>query len=383
MFLSWQLASDTMARDKNQEKMLQYSSVRENSPPVFLPRHGENVDNGCLHWQWNQPETSTLFHATPETPAFGAMFGKSAAMQAVFKLIAQVAATDATVLVQGETGTGKELVARAIHQNSARRHKPFVAINCAALSENLLESELFGHEKGAFTGAVKSKPGRFELADGGVLFLDEVGDIPLSTQIKLLRVIQEKAFERVGGTETIRTDFRIISATNKNLKKAIREGAFREDLYYRLNVLPVVLTPLRERKEDIPLLVRSFVDRFVKINHKRIEGIALAAMSMLLRYPWPGNVRELENVLERAVVLCDGPQIEVSHLLFLTQESEYEFLNFAVQQRLQESELTKLYAHLILNEQEGNKKEACKILGINFRTLQNRLSVYKENFACP
>jgi transcriptional regulator with PAS, ATPase and Fis domain len=198
-----------------------------------------------------------------------------------------------------------------------------------------------------------------------------------------LRVIQEKAFERVGGTETIRTDFRIISATNKNLKKAIREGAFREDLYYRLNVLPVVLTPLRERKEDIPLLVRSFVDRFVKINHKRIEGIALAAMSMLLRYPWPGNVRELENVLERAVVLCDGPQIEVSHLLFLTQESEYEFLNFAVQQRLQESELTKLYAHLILNEQEGNKKEACKILGINFRTLQNRLSVYKENFACP
>ncbi len=364
-----------MARDKNQEKMLQYSSVRENSPPVFLPRNGDNANNGFFHQRWNLPENSTRFHAIPETPVFGAMLGKSAAMQAVFKLITQVAATNATVLVQGETGTGKELVARAIHQNSPRRHKPLVAINCAALTENLMESELFGHEKGAFTGADKRKPGRFELADGGALFLDEVGDIPLSTQVKLLRVIQEKAFEYVGGTETIRADFRIISATSKNLKKAVQEGAFREDLYYRLNVLPIVLTPLRERKEDIPLLVQSFVDRFAKTNHKRIEGITPAAMAMLLRYPWPGNVRELENVLERAVVLCDSPQIEVRHLLFLTQESEYEFLNFAVQQRLQESELTKLYAHLVLDEQEGNKKEACKILGINFRTLQNRLSL--------
>jgi len=355
--------------------ILQYSSIRENFQPVFLPRNGENANNGFFDWRWNQPESQTLFHEIPETPVFGTMLGKSAAMQAVFKLIAQVAATNATVLVQGETGTGKELVAKAIHQNSPRRHKPFVAINCAALSENLLESELFGHEKGAFTGAVKRKLGRFELADGGALFLDEVGDIPLSTQVKLLRVIQEKAFERVGGTETIRADFRIISATSKNLKKAMQEGAFREDLYYRLNVLPIVLTPLRERKEDIPLLVRSLVDRFVKTNHKRIEEITPAAMAMLLRYPWPGNVRELENVLERAVVLCNSPQIEVRHLLFLTQESEYEFLNLAVQQRLQEADLTKLYAHLVLNAQEGNKKEACKILGITFRTLQNRLSV--------
>jgi transcriptional regulator with PAS, ATPase and Fis domain len=311
--------------------------------------------------------------ALVDNRVFDNLLGVSAEMQEIFKLITKVAATDVAVLVQGETGTGKELVARAIHNHSLRKHKPFVAVNCAALSETLLESELFGHERGAFTGALDRKLGRFELADGGTIFLDEIGEIPLPTQIKFLRVLQERAFERVGGAETIRSNFRIIAATNRNLKTAMQEGLFREDLYYRLNVVPIRITPLRQRKEDIPLLVRHFVEKYAQPHHQPAPEISPSAMQMLLDHSWPGNVRELENVMERALILCHSAMIDVNHLLHLEDDAEVELLGHALQQHLPEAELTKLYARLIYNEQNGNKKESCKILGINFRTLQNRL----------
>jgi transcriptional regulator with GAF, ATPase, and Fis domain len=229
---------------------------------------------------------------------------------AVLDKVSRVAATDATVLISGETGTGKELIARAIHSNSRRAAKPLIKVNCAALPAGLVESELFGHEKGAFTGAIARRIGRFELADGGTLFLDEIGELPLETQAKLLRVLQEHEFERVGGGTAIPFDVRIIAATNRDLIKAVGEKAFREDLYYRLSVFPVPLPPLRERAVDIPLLVRLLVDRLAARVGKRIEGVSQETMRRLSAYRWPGNVRELENVLERAIILATGPILD-------------------------------------------------------------------------
>ena len=304
---------------------------------------------------------------------FQNLTGKSALMQQVFNLIAQVAETDTTILITGETGTGKELVAKAIHYNSARRDQPFVGVNCAALVETLLESELFGHERGAFTGAIKQKQGRFELANRGTLFLDEVSEMPLSTQVKLLRVLQERQLERVGGTEAIHLDIRLISATNRDLSKAIRDGSFREDLFYRLNVVPIHLPPLRERREDIPLLAANFIQRYAAALGKPIDGIAPAAMEFLLRYHWPGNVRELENVIERSVVLCQDTQLAAKHLLLLNHRSDEKLLHEALLQRFTEEEMNQRYARLILEELNGNKKEACRVLDINFHTLQRRL----------
>ncbi len=304
---------------------------------------------------------------------FQNLTGKSRLMQQVFELIAQVAETDTTILITGETGTGKELVAKAIHYNSLRREQPFVGVNCAALAETLLESELFGHERGAFTGAIKQKLGRFELAQRGTLFLDEVGEIPLPTQVKLLRVLQERCFERVGGTETVRLDIRMISATNSDLSKGIREGTFREDLFYRLNVVPLHLPPLRDRREDIPLLASSFVQRYAAALGKNIEGLAPAALEILLNYHWPGNVRELENLIERTVVLCQEAQISARHLMLFNQRQDEKLLFEAQTQRLTEEQLNRRYARLILAEAGGNKKETCQILGINFHTLQRRL----------
>ncbi|NIV98369.1 response regulator [Candidatus Saccharibacteria bacterium] len=327
----------------------------------------------ALEKRQNQQELTRLREEVSEKYTFENIVGKCEEMQAVFRLIKQVAETDAAVLIQGETGTGKELVAKAIHYNSLRKDKPFISVNCAALSETLLESELFGHERGAFTGALKQKLGRFELAHEGTLFLDEVGDIPIPTQAKLLRVLQEKEFERVGGTEIIRPNIRIISATNRNIKQSIAEETFREELFYRLNVMPIVLPALRKRQKDILLLAKHFLVKYASRIHKKIEGFSSPAMEMLLQYPWPGNVRELENVIERAVILCNGKKIEVNHLSYLTQEKETELLSTAIQKWMTEEQLTTLYARMILNEQKGNKKEACKILGINFRTLQNRL----------
>src|SRR5215831_16964027 len=235
---------------------------------------------------------------------FGNIIGDSAPLREVLDKVEQVAPTNSTVLLRGETGTGKELVAHAIHINSSREEKPFVRVNCAALAPGVLESELFGHEKGSFTGAMARRPGRFELADGGTLFLDEVGDLPMEVQVKLLRVLQEREFERVGGSETVRVDVRLVSATNRNLETIISDGKFREDLYYRLNVFPIQLPPLRERPADIPRLADHFVAKFNRSSGKAVRGFDGGALAAMQGYAWPGNVRELENVIERAIIVA-------------------------------------------------------------------------------
>lgn len=245
---------------------------------------------------------------------FTHLVGTSNEMRQVYEQVSQVARSNATVLLRGESGTGKELIANAIHYNSLRSKRPFIKINCAALPDTLIESELFGHEKGAFTGADRFKKGRFEMADGGTLFLDEIGDLPLQTQIKLLRVLQEREFERLGGTSTIRSNIRLITATNKNLEEAIEKGEFREDLYYRLNVFSIYLPPLRERRSDILLLAEHFLEKYEGEHGKRIRRISTPAIDMLMSYHFPGNVRELENAIERAVLVCDSNVIHGHHL---------------------------------------------------------------------
>jgi transcriptional regulator with GAF, ATPase, and Fis domain len=236
---------------------------------------------------------------------FDEIVGTSSALQRVLSLVAKVAPTDASVLVTGETGTGKELVARAIHRRSRRCSRAFVSVNCAAISRDLIGSELFGHEKGSFTGALQRRLGRFELAEGGTIFLDEVGELPMETQIALLRVLQEHEFERVGGTRSIRTNVRVIAATNRNLQAAIAAGTFRSDLFYRLNVFPIEMPPLRERREDIPVLVEYFVDHCARKAKKNIQGITKEGLDVLRSYSWPGNIRELQNVIERSVIMCE------------------------------------------------------------------------------
>ena len=267
-------------------------------------------------------ENLHLMQELREKYDFTHLIGNSGAMRQVYEQVAQVARSNATVLLRGESGTGKEMIASAIHYNSLRSKRPFVKINCAALPDTLIESELFGHEKGAFTGADRFKKGRFEMAEGGTLFLDEIGDLPLQTQIKLLRVLQEREFERLGGTETIRANIRLITATNKNLEEAIARGEFREDLYYRLNVFTIFLPPLRERKSDILLLAEHFLEKYEKEHGKRIRRISTPAIDMLMSYHFPGNVRELENAIERAVLVCDSSVIHGHHLPPTLQTAE-------------------------------------------------------------
>jgi PAS domain S-box-containing protein len=244
----------------------------------------------------------------------GHVIGKNHKIREIYELLPEISRTKSTVLIEGESGTGKELLAHAIHQLSPRRDKPFIRVNCGALAEGILESELFGHIKGAFTGAIANKIGRFELADTGTIFLDEIGDISLSTQVKLLRVLQEEEFERVGDTKRVKVDVRVIAATHKDLIKAIQQGEFRTDLYYRLRVMPIHLPPLRERKEDIPLLINHFLAKFNREFGRKVEGFSGEAMSVLLNYHYPGNIRELENIIEHAMVLCTGSTIQVEHL---------------------------------------------------------------------
>jgi DNA-binding NtrC family response regulator len=255
-------------------------------------------------------ENRQLRTALRDQGRFMELVGKSPKMLQVFQLISQVAPSRSTILVAGESGTGKELVAKAIHQNSTRRDKPFVVVNSGSLPHELLESNLFGHVKGAFTGAVYAKKGLFELADKGTLFFDEIGNIPLETQAKLLRVMQEREFMRLGGVETVKVDVRVVAATNIDLRRAVEEGRFREDLFYRLNVIAVQLPPLRQRKEDIPALVQHFVDKYAHENGKAVETVTPEVLQLLMDYDWPGNVRELENVIERGVVLATGPLID-------------------------------------------------------------------------
>jgi len=249
------------------------------------------------------------------------LVGESAPMKQIYEMIARVADSPSTVLITGESGTGKELIAKALHRGSSRRDRPLIKVNCAAIPKDLVESELFGYERGAFTGAVSSKPGRFELADGGTLFLDEIGEVPVEMQVKLLRALQESEFERVGGIKTLRVDVRLIAATNRDLKALIADGRFREDLYYRLAVVPIALPPLRDRKEDIPLLVRHFVEKYNQRLGKRVEGVDADAVALLQSYPWPGNIRELENLMERSVLFADGPIIHAGALPDSLRES--------------------------------------------------------------
>ncbi len=306
---------------------------------------------------------------------FQNIIGKSSEMQRIFELVKQVAPTKASVLITGESGVGKELIADAIHNASNRKEKPFIRVHCAALSESLLESELFGHEKGAFTGAVARKRGRFELAHTGSIFLDEIGEIEQSVQIKILRVLQEKKFERVGGEETLEVDVRIISATNRDLKEAIEEGRFREDLFYRLNVVNIHIPPLRERKEDIPLLTSAFIKEFAQENEKPVEGIDPKARAALYNYPWPGNIRELRNSIESAVVMCKGNIVTPEDLPpSITRESDDDYIRISVGSSLAEAEREIIRSTLAA--QNGNKSRTAEILGIGRKTLHRKVDEY-------
>jgi len=321
-------------------------------------------------------ENRDLREALGKRYKFENIIAPSPKMQAVLALVERVAPTNSTVLIGGESGVGKDLIARAIHQNSRRASGPFVKINSTAIPETLLESELFGFEKGAFTGALASKPGKFELADKGTLFLDEIGDIPAPIQVKLLRVLQEREFERLGGTRTIKVDVRLLAATNRDLRAALEEGTFREDLYYRLNVVPIDIPPLRDRKEDIPELVTHFLHRFARENGRHFNGVTQAAMKLLIDYHWPGNVRQLENTIERAVALSTGPAIEAGDV-HLDQgvgrgnvgNSAGSFLPDGMTLEQWEDEMIRE----ALRRANGNKSQAARLLGLSRNALRYRL----------
>ena len=312
------------------------------------------------------------------------MIGTSAAMQKVQELIRRVAPSRASVLITGESGVGKELVANAVHNLSPRKDKSFIKVHCAALSETLLESELFGHEKGAFTGAEKMQKGRFELAHGGTIFLDEIGEINPSVQIKILRVLQEKKFERVGGEQTIEVDVRIVAATNRNLEEEVKAGRFREDLYYRLNVVHIPVPPLRERRDDIPLLMASFLDEFNRENGRHIKGLNSKAKAAMFRYAWPGNIRELRNCMESAVVMCSGDEITLQDLPPSVSAAAGtgagdDSVSVPLGVTLDEADRLVIEANLAANR--GNKSRTAEILGIGRKTLQRKLAEWGSDAA--
>ncbi len=312
-----------------------------------------------------------LTQALEKRYSFGNILGKNARMQEIFELISDIADTDSTVLIQGESGTGKELIARAIHFNSQRKNKPFVVANCSAYSPNLLESELFGHEKGSFTGAIRRKTGRFEMANGGTIFLDEIGEVSPPTQILLLRVLQDRRFERVGGEETLEVDVRVIAATNKNLTEEMKKGTFREDLYYRLNVIPILVPPLRERRDDIPLLASYFLQKFSQERKKEVISFSPEVMEILLAHSWPGNVRELENVIDHAIIIAKQEKILTKDL------PQYLLLKPLPTQEL--ATLQDYEKDLILRtlqETDWNKHKAAKRLNINRSTLYGKMKRY-------
>ena len=336
----------------------------------------EIVVERALKFQETQRENRRLRSELKSRYSFGSMIGKSANMEQVFDFIDTVADSRATVLVTGESGTGKELVARALHYNSSRANGPFIRLNCAALPKDLMESELFGHEKGAFTGAIKQTRGRFEMADGGTLLLDEVSEIDPSLQAKLLRVLQEREFDRIGSTQTIKVDVRIVTTTNRDLTKEVEEGNFREDLFYRLNVIEIGLPALRERKEDIPALVKCFLDRYNEDNAREVEGIDDDALDLLTRYDWPGNVRELENYIERAVVVSRGPQLSVGDFPGRVSAGPGSRGDDGLQVGLTVHEVERRLIMKTLEAFRGNRTEAAAQLGISTRTLRNKLHEY-------
>jgi DNA-binding NtrC family response regulator len=336
------------------------------------------VINKELDVQQVRDENMRLKEALGKRYHFQNIVGRSKKMQEVLALVERVAPTNSTVLIGGESGVGKDLIARAIHQNSRRASGPFIKINSTAIPDTLFESELFGFERGAFTGALASKPGKFELADKGTLFLDEIGDVPATIQVKLLRVLQEREFERLGGTKTLKVDIRMIAATNRDLRAALEEGTFREDLYYRLNVVPIDIPPLRERKEDIPDLVNHFLVRFAADSEKEIEGITPAAVSALMEYHWPGNIRQLENSVERAVALSVGRIIDEKDIHLDTRQSKVgAAASASASQFLPEGMTLEQWEDNMIRESlrraNGNKSQAARLLGLSRNALRYRL----------
>jgi DNA-binding NtrC family response regulator len=304
------------------------------------------------------------------------LVGESESMRAIARLVEEVANSEVTVLIEGESGTGKEIVARSIHLRSARRDKPFISVNCAALAEQLLEAELFGHVKGAFTGAVANKPGRFQLADGGTLFLDEIGDLSPKGQGDLLHVLEESAFRMLGGSELIHVNVRVITATNKRLQEAVEAGKFREDLFYRLQIVPIVMPPLRERAEDIPLLSERFFEHFCAKHKRRRKRLSPEALQLCQRFPWPGNVRQLRNAIERLVITCRESVVEVEHLPDFLRDYERKLTTFTVRPGTPLAEVEKMLIRQTLTHVSSNREEAAKTLGISRRALQYKLKEY-------
>jgi len=324
-----------------------------------------------------QRENATLRERLGERFDFGQIIGGSRPMRDLYETLALVAPSDATVLITGESGTGKELIANAVHQNSPRADGPFIKVNCAALHENLLESELFGHEKGAFTGAGERRQGRFELADKGTLFLDEIGDMSPTTQAKILRVLQEGEFERLGGTKTLKVDVRVVTASHKDLERMAGEGAFRQDLFFRLSVVPLHLPALRERPEDIPLLAEHFLRHYSDKNRKDIRSFRLEALEALIAFDWPGNIRELENAVERAVILCLDEQITLRELPpAVRQAAETAERPVVPRPGMTLKEMEKEMIIATLQKVDGNRTRAAQILGVSRQTLQNKLKDY-------
>lgn len=343
--------------------------------PFKLAEMAINVDRALEHRKL-QKDNTALRQEIKRAWSMGEVIGKSAGMKAVFDLVQRVSQATANVLIMGESGTGKEIVARLIHQNGPRANKPFVAINCTAIPESLLESELFGHAKGSFTGAIQRKRGLFEEAEGGTLFLDEIGDMNVALQAKLLRVIQERKIRAVGDNAVRDVDVRIIAATHKDLKAAMKEGLFREDLYYRLSVIPVVIPPLRHRKDDIPILAEHFLKKFSATNNARVKGFTKRAVAKLMSMRWEGNVRELENIIERAVVLCTGSLIDEADLPTGGAETSEQFFSGAISDFPTIEQLERRYIHVILEKTGGRKDKAAQILGINRRTLYRKEREY-------
>jgi DNA-binding NtrC family response regulator len=304
------------------------------------------------------------------------LVGGSESMRAIARLIEEVAHSDVTVLIQGESGTGKEIVARAIHHRSPRASSPFVTVNCAALPEQLLEAELFGHVKGAFTGAIANKAGRFQLADGGTLFLDEIGDLSPKGQGDLLRVLEDGCFRMVGGTEVVRVNVRVLAASNRNLRAAVEAGKFREDLFYRLQIVPIALPPLRERAEDIPLLIENFLEHFAAKHKRRRKTMSAEALRLCQRFPWPGNVRQLRNLVERMVITCRNSSIEMEDLPEEIRAHDQNATTFVVRAGMSLAEAEKLLIRQTLTHVTDNREEAARVLGISRRALQYKLKEY-------
>ncbi len=344
-------------------------------PKPFSMDHLMAVVNKGLEMRALRDENRKLREELGLRYAFENIIGRSAPMQDIFATIERVAPTRATVLIAGESGTGKDLIARAIHYHSPRRDRPFVKIDCTTIPENLMESELFGYERGAFTGANSPKVGKFETAEAGTVFLDEIGDMPASIQVKLLRVLQERAFERLGSTKTRQIDVRVIAATNADLRAALESGEFREDLYYRLNVVPLTVPPLRERKDDIPALVDHFIKKYSKELGSRATSISSEALQVLWSHHWPGNVRELQNVIERSMVLCSGDRLEASDIKLdvaprYPQNAEEPLLPGGM--TLEEHE--RMLIRKALDQASGNKSQAARLLGLTRNALRYRLS---------